>query len=183
MRRRSLAWTDGTIALHGEIGPRDLSAAAMRRTLAELSDRPVLHVDVYSDGGFHSEGIDIFNLLALAGKRVEVTVRRAASMAAVVAMVGHRIGIIPGGGFMIHEAAACPLSIVRVAFEARFTAARIQEWADTTSNVDAAHLDILQARTRLPRSKLVELQKSGTNIDAAEALRLGFADEIVPTGG
>lgn len=179
-RRYSLAWSDGTIAIDGPISGNAISAAVVRRTLCELQEEPALRVMIQSDGGSTDEGLAIFSLLRNTGKPIDVTVRWAGSMAGVIAMAGTRIRVQEGGGFGLHNARVTPVYLeTAVNAGSHITAAQIMGMARNLTAIDEMHVDIFQHRTGLDRHVIRSLRAAETAIDAQEAVRLGFADEVI----
>lgn len=183
-RRYSLAWSDGTIAIDGAIGRNAISAAAMRRTLDELRDEPELRVWMCSGGGAAVEGMAIHDMLKAAGKPIVMTVAWAGSVSSVIAMAADRIRIVENGSFLLHCAGYAPANLAVLTNDAgqvldRVTAKGLRKLLHDVEAVDEEHLAIFERRTGQQRELLQILRDSETVLDAATAVRLGFADEIV----
>lgn len=88
-----------------------------------------------------------------------------------------------GGTFLLHDVAQLPEQVAAMAAEfqdARATAIGFRSIARQLSRVDALHLDIFARRTGRSRNEIAMLSASSTMLDAQEAVRLGFADEVIP---
>lgn len=177
-RRYSLERNDGRIWIAGPIDPDGVSAAALRRSLPEVDPDGPVRVVIETPGGSYVEGLAMYVALRECGRPVEVTVRRAASAGSLVAMAGGSIAIQPEGSFFLHGA-----GYVRDALPAlipHMTAETFRHAARSLDRADAVVLDILARRTGLPRHELAALHARDTTLDAETAVRLGFADRIVP---
>lgn len=177
-RRYSLVRRDGRIWIDGDLGAMATSAAAVRRSLAEVGGTRPVRVVLDTSGGDCAEGLAIYVALRECNKPVHVTVRRAASMGCVVAMAGETIAIEPRGSFYLHPPGvrdgASPV--------VHLTAAMLRSAARTVDRTDAMHLDIMERRTGQSRRVLRDLQEARTTLDAAQAVALGFADRVLLVG-
>lgn len=201
MRRYSLDRNDGRIWIDGQISESHVSAAAVRRSLLEVDSAGPVRVVIDTPGGSCAEGLAIYTALRECGRPVEVTIRNAFSMGAVIAMAGERIAIEAGGIIGLHssrvdrETAGASVSDSHLTAEAlrRFAralwaseankgdAARVLDLAHGAEAADATHLDILARRSGLPRHELTALRAAETVLTAERAVALGFADRIIPT--
>lgn len=200
MRRYSLDRNDGRIWIDGHISEGQVSAAAVRRSLQEIDPAGPVRVVLDTPGGSCAEGLAIYTVLRECGRPVEVTIRNAFSMGAVIAMAGHQVAIEAGGVIGLHssrvtrEAAGADIADQYLTAEAlrRFAralwsspitkgeAARVLDMAHGAEAADATHLDILARRTGLPRHELTALRAAETVLTAERAIELRFADSIIP---
>ncbi|SFL42381.1 ATP-dependent Clp protease proteolytic subunit [Methylobacterium pseudosasicola] len=201
MRRYSLDRNDGRIWIDGHIAEGHVSAAAVRRSLLEVDQVGPVRVVIDTPGGSCAEGLAIYTAFRECGRPIEVTIRNAYSMGAVIAMAGERISIETKGIIGLHssrvtrEAAGAEVADRHLTAEAlrRFAralwsdeatkgaAARVLDLAHGAENADATHLDILARRTGLARHDLTALRAAETELAAERAVTLGFADRIIPT--
>jgi ATP-dependent Clp protease protease subunit len=129
-----------------------------------------IRVLLNSPGGYCSEGTAIYNLFARHPAKVEVeVVGEAASAASVIAMAGDRIIMRPGTWMMVHPAQV----------EAFGSAADMRKAAEYADTCTAGAVDIYVRRTGLGEKKVRELVDAETWMTAAQAVGLGFADEVV----
>lgn len=203
MRRYSLAPSDGSIWINGPIYPDRVSAAALRRSFLEIGPAGPVRVVVDTTGGSCAEGLAIYTILRECGRRIEVTIRSAFSMGAIIAAAGHSVAIEATGAIGLHPAgvagdhfadAGADLPhhvtaeqlrrLARGLWSANATRAdaeRVLCLAATAEAADASHLDILSRRTGLLRHELTALRAAETVLTAERAIELNFADRIIPT--
>jgi ATP-dependent Clp endopeptidase proteolytic subunit ClpP len=80
------------------------SAKAIRGALKDTRDVPVLNVYINSSGGEVTEGLAIYNMLAMHGAQKVVEIGGiAASMASIIAMAGNKIIMPRNSWMMIHN--------------------------------------------------------------------------------
>ncbi len=202
MRRYSLARTDGRIWIDGSIHPDRVSAAAVRRSFTEISGDGPVRLVLDTLGGSCAEGLAIYTVLRECGRPVEVTVRRAFSMGAVLLAAAQTVAIEATGAIGLHPAgvshndvdsldAAAPHHVtadrlrqlargLSGAEATRADAVRVLSMARIAEGFDATHLDILARRTGLPRHELTALCAAETVLTAERAVALRFADRIIP---
>ena len=202
MRRYSLARTDGRIWIDGPIYPDRVSAAALRRSFAEIPAEGPVRLVLDTLGGSCAEGLAIYTSLRECGRPVDVTVRRAFSMGAVLLAAARTVAIEASGVIGLHPAGVSHTEIEGLDAEApyhvtadrlrqlarglsgaeatRADAARVLTMARIAEAADATHLDILARRTGLPRHELTALREGETVLSAEQAVELRFADRIIP---
>ena len=146
------------------------------RRVAEELRAPTLEVHINSPGGSVDEGIAIYSYLVNDPRKIVTVVDgMAASIASVILMAGDVIRINAAASVMVHKPWA-----VTVGNDAETRAASI-ELGNATTNL----AKVYQARTGQTFSAVERLMKGeegadGTVMNAEEAVRLGFADEIIP---
>ena len=138
--------------------------------LASLKGREVT-VSINSPGGDFFEGLAIYNVLREYPAKVSIKVMGlAASAASVIAMAGDEIHMGDGAFYMIHNAWA-----VAVGNRHDMNAA-----AKLLEPFDASMADIYTARTGQGRAYVAEMMDAESWINAADAVKLGFADFLLP---
>lgn len=177
-RRYSLTRNDGRIWIEGQIAPDQINVAALRRSLRESEAGQPVRVVMNTSGGHCDEGMAMYLALRECGRPVEMTVRRAASMGAVIAMAGDRILIEERGWFFLHPPGFSREQVAE--FAPHMTAELFRHAARRLDHTEGVTLDILTRRTGLDRTKVAALCTEDTTLDAQRAVELGFADEIIP---
>lgn len=139
--------------------------------LRNVGDREVL-VNINSPGGDLFQGLAIYNLLR--EHKAKVTVRvlgLAASAASVIAMAGDEIQISPAAFVMIHNAWV-------IAMGNRLD---LREFADWLEPFDSAMAGVYVARTGQKKAKVAALMDAETWINGDDAVKMGFADGLLPS--
>lgn len=165
----------GEISIYGPIGADffgdGLTAKRFERDLRALGTVDLLEVHIDSPGGQVTDARTIYTLLTQHGAPVNVRIDGvAASAASFIAMAGDNIAIAEGGFMMIHEARG-------VAFG---TAEQIEKGAQVVRAVNESITDTYVARTGSPRKKIADMMAEETWMSGADAVKAGFASEILP---
>lgn len=128
-----------------------------------------IEIAINSNGGIVSEGVEIYNaLMAYEGK---VTVRinvMAASIASVIAMAADHVIIDSNAQMMIHKAWTV----------AAGNSDELKQVAVILDQLDGGIADVYAERTGIDKEELLALMGKEFYMTAAEAVKLGFADEI-----
>lgn len=163
---RGFASSAGAIDLLGGVEPETVAAVA-----AELKGKQDVTVRINSPGGDLFAGLAIYNALRAHPGKVTVQVLGvAASAAAVIAMAGSRIEIARSARIMIHRAWA----------GIQGNEGDLDRVADILRKLDASQVDIFMGRTGQPVAAIREMLDAETWLDANEAIRLKFADALLP---
>lgn len=142
------------------------TAKRMSAALRGIGARDVT-VKINSPGGDVFEGFAIYNELRQHKAKVNVQIMGiAASAAAYIAMAGDNITVSMGSFVMIHNAWGM------VVGNKNDLAGAI----GVLDKIDAAQIDIFEARTGQPRAKIQKMMDAETFLTAAEAVANGFAD-------
>ena len=166
----------GALTLYGEISDTswfgdEVTPAAFLKDLEALGEIGALDVYINSPGGDVFAGYAIYNILRRHPARVTVHVDGlAASAASVVAMAGDRIVMPAASMMMVHRAwtLACG------------DAARLLDIAAELERVDGQLAQIYADRTGKAIEDIKALMAAETWMTGAEALALGFCDEVEP---
>jgi len=145
----------------------------VKRMLDANPSVTLIRVLLDSPGGSVFDGVAIHNLLKRHAARVEVEVLgEASSAASVIAMAGDTIKMHEGTTMMIHRAScAC------WGFDEDLHAA-----ADALTTITGSITDIYETRSGRSRADVDAMVKKETWMSAADAVKEGFADEVVKAG-
>ncbi len=162
------------ILIYGEIGVdwwtgEGTGAEALVQELAEL-DVATLDVRINSVGGQVFEGLAIKN--ALDRHPAEVTTHidgMAASIASIVALAGDTVKIAENAFVMIHNAHGGQVG----------NANDMRKMADILDKLDGSLVETYVAKLGASSKVVGEMMDVETWWNAAEALEIGFADEVV----
>lgn len=166
----------GALTLYGEISDTswfgdEVTPAAFLKDLEALGEIGALDVYINSPGGDVFAGYAIYHMLRRHPARVTVHVDGlAASAASVVAMAGDRIVMPVASMMMVHRAwtLACG------------DAARLLDIAAELERVDAQLAQLYADRTGKAIEDIEALMAAETWMTGAEALEMGFCDEVEP---
>jgi ATP-dependent Clp endopeptidase proteolytic subunit ClpP len=148
-----------------------VTASAVRQTLKQNFDAKQITLRINSPGGNVIDGFAIYNLLAQHPARVIAYVDGlAASMASVILMAADEINIAANAQVMIHD----PSGV------ARGRAKDLVRAASMLDQMRDAIADAYVARAGVARDEVLRLMDAETWLSAKDAVRLGFADTIVP---
>lgn len=162
-----------TILLYGEIG--DYADVKASDILAQVMDAEArygrIDVRINSVGGQVSTGIAIFN--ALRASKADITIYidcLAASTASFIASCGRTVKMSRYARLMIHKPTGGTWG----------NADEIENYMQELRRVEDTICDIYAQRTKLPVDEIKATYMDGKDhwLDADEAVRLGFADEV-----
>ena len=161
------------ILIYGEIG-RDfwgegIAAEDLVKDLAEL-DVATLDVRINSVGGQVFEGLAIFNALNRHPAKVTTYIDgMAASIASIVALAGDTVRIAENAFVMIHNAHGIEVG----------NASDMRKMADILEKLDGSLVEMYVAKTGKSEKVISAMMDEETWWNAAEALEVGFVDEVV----
>ena len=143
--------------------PKDIHDAISEANGDELA------VYVASGGGNVYAGMEMYSALRDYPGQVKIhVVSHAHSAASLMTCAGHCV-MRPGALMMIHQVSYNGVS---------GNSADMQRIADQLSQHDEAIVSVYEAKTGLPRDKLLDMMRKETYLTAQEAVDLGFADEV-----
>ncbi|WP_445677595.1 ClpP-like prohead protease/major capsid protein fusion protein [Pseudomonas putida] len=158
------------LMLYGEIGAWGISANQFARDLKALGDVSQINLHVHSPGGDVFEGMAMYNLLRNHPARVEGTVDGlAASMGSVILMAADVIRIPENAMIMVHK----PWGIQGG------DADEMRRYADLLDKVEDSLVAAYTNKTGKTADEIKALLSAETWMTGAEAVELGFADELV----
>ena len=165
----------GELFLYGEISDAswwgdEVTPSQFQKDLAALGDISTLDVYINSPGGDIFAGFSLYNILNRhpAAKTVHID-GLAASAASVVAMAGDTIKMPANATMMIHNAWTY----------ASGGAEDLRKTADELDRINDQIADIYAARTGKDKADISDLMAAETWMSGAEALDMGFVDELI----
>lgn len=157
------------VLLYDTITPEsDSSAKSIITQLRKLKGEEIT-VRINSRGGDVFEGMAIFSYLQSINQKVNIIIDGiAASMASIIAMAGDTISIAENGFLMIHNPSSIGWGQSK---ELKHAAANLDKFAETMREIYAE-------RTGLEISEITEMMDAETWMNAKEAIKKNFADQI-----
>lgn len=141
----------------------------IKQALADANGSDVT-VEISSPGGDTTAASDIYTALKQYDGNVNVNITGlAASAASVIAMAGSSIKIAPTAQIMIHEAWAT----------VEGNQDNMQQAQQMLSAVDQGIVNAYAAKTGMPENQLLKMMADETWLSAQDAVKYGFADEIM----
>lgn len=142
--------------------------------ISELRDIEKTHksldLRINSPGGFVHDGFTIYNALKQSPLEINVYIDGlAASAAAFIAMAGNKIYMPKSAELMIHNAWGMVVG----------NAADMKKEAAHLESLNTMIGDIFAERTRKNKAEISSMMSSETWMNGEEAVRLGFADELL----
>ena len=144
-----------------------------RQVAAQLRGAKNVTVNINSPGGSFVEGVAIYNMLVAHPGRVTVNILGwAASAASIVAEAGDVVRMAPTSFFLIHNV------------QAGVDGDRhdMMETAKLLEDADTALANLYVARTGLGATKIHGFLDAETTFSSADAIKYGFADELIAAG-
>lgn len=162
------------ITIYGEIGASwwgdSITPKQFSKDLKDLGDVNEITVRVNSGGGSVFDGLAIRSLLKNHNATVTVHVDGyAASIASIIAMAGDKIVMAKGSMMMIHNPATSLWGGESKDF---------REIADFLDKIRDSLVDVYVARTGKDAAEIIDMMNNETWMSAAEAVEMGFADEV-----
>lgn len=162
------------IDIFGDIGSfffsdsdSDNTAKSIRKKLANLKEGEELTVYLNSPGGYVTEGIAIYNLLAEKKPTIKI-IGEASSIASVIACAGAKVLIAETAVMLFHK----PWS---------FFSGDEDDLEKVNKNLKVLKESIIaayQSKTGMSKKALDELMQEDTYHNAKKCLEMGFADEV-----
>ncbi|MCH3955322.1 MAG: Clp protease ClpP [Eubacterium sp.] len=169
--------SERTLTLDGEISDEswygdEVTPRLFKDELESGSGKITLWIN--SPGGDVFAAAQIYNMLMYYPYDVTVKIDAlAASAASVIAMAGTRVCMSPVAMLMIHN----PMTVAIGDSE------EMQKAIEMLSEVKESIVNAYEIKSGLSRNKISRLMDAETWMNAKEAKRLGFADEILFAGG
>lgn len=153
-------------------GGDSFSASDASLFLKENKDASEIVVEISSDGGYKTEGIEIFNVLRNSGKKITTIAYKANSIATVIMLAGSTRLIVEHSQFVVHFARIDPINLGLDPL----TADDFQKLADETDRSDREIVDIYcSVLGEEKRMELVAAMADERDLGAKGAVKLGFA--------
>lgn len=148
------------------------SASDARDFLQSHKDDPEIVVEISSDGGYKTEGIEIYSILKNSGKNITTISYKANSIATVIALSGSTRLIVENGQFIVHFARIDPQDLGINSL----TSDDLQRLADETERADSQILDIYcNELGEEKRTELIAAMADERDLGAKGAIKIGFA--------
>ena len=167
----------GELTLYGDIASStwwgdEVTPKQFKKELDALGNIDILNVYINSPGGDVFAGQTIHSMLKRhkAVKNVYID-GLAASIASVVAMAGDKIYMPANAMMMIHNPVAGMMGY--------FYAVELRKMAEDLDKVGIPITNVYSDRTGLPAGELKKLMDEESWFTADEAVKLGFADELL----
>jgi len=160
------------IRIDGMIGGFENSSEEILQRISDLdlSADDELKVIINSGGGSVFDGFAIYNALISLPNKVTTKVEGlSASIATLIMLAGETVEMSDISMMMIHNASAF----------VEGTKEELEKQADTLSMIDSTLKKVYASKTGETEKRVTDWMDSTTWFDSAEALRLGFVDEIV----
>ncbi len=165
--------------IRGQIAPKNgmftgetFSASDAREFLMNNQDATDIVVEISSDGGYKTEGIEIFNLLKNSGKNVTTIAYKINSIATVIMLAGTTRLIVEHAQAIVHFARIDPTDLGIDSL----TSDDLQRLADETERADSQILDIYcSVLGEDHRTELIAAMADERDLGAKGAIKFGFA--------
>lgn len=145
--------------------------ATFAQAMSGIGETQPLDIYVNSPGGSVFAAISIYNIIARHKGPVTIRVAGiAASAATIITSVPNGRVVMPLGSMML-------VHPVR-AYQGSSTVEELQEASKNLDKVRESVADIYEQKTKLDRSKILNLMKKESYLTAGEAVEFGFADEV-----
>ena len=164
------------VLLYDVIGGMDfntgevLTAKSFIEQMRQFANSSLINIRINSAGGSVFDAIAIYNYLLDMSCEIHVYIDGlAASAASLIVMAGDKVFMPKNALIMIHN----PSSFIDGNSE------DLKNAAETLDKVRNGMLEIYMAKTGMERGELIKMLDAETWLDADEALKLGFCDEII----
>lgn len=171
---KAKADNEADILIYGDIGESfwsedTVTAKKFAKDLKAVGNVSKINLFINSGGGNIFEAQAIFSMLKRFNAYKTVYIDGlAASAASVIAMAGDKITMPANAMIMIHKAWAAQGG----------NADDMRKLADTLDQVDSSIAETYQAKTGKAKDEIMELLSAETWMTAADAIEMGFADEM-----
>lgn len=155
-----------------------VSADMVRDWLNQNAKAKEIEVEIDSNGGSVTEGFIIHDLLIKSGKKITTVGLNVKSIATVIFLAGDTRKMSKNGEFLIHNPWIHPFDL---GFEP-LQADDFQKFADDMKAEEKRLIDFYAEKIGLPSNRKNELETmmdKDSNMKVDDALRLGFATEII----
>lgn len=171
------------LSLIGEIAPRDewdlffgidetVSAAKVREFLNENPNESEIEIEISSNGGYVSEGFEIYDLLKNSGKKIKTVGYKVNSIASIVFLAGSERLLSANAQFLIHNAWLSGDYLFGAALDAEELEKLAQSCRESDEKILNAYCEVLGEEKR---DELAELMAKDSYLTIDQAINLGFA--------
>lgn len=163
-----------SIAIHDEIGMWGVSAKQFIDDVKALGEVNTIYLSIHSPGGSVFDGLAIYNILAYHPAKIYAKVEGiAASAASFILMAADDIAMPEDSFLMIHNTWGGAVG----------GAEDLRDMADLLDKLQVQIANIYQKRTGLAVQEILDMMAAETWMNAAEAHKLGFADQVTDSLG
>lgn len=169
------AGTHATVVLYGVVGDpyEGISAKQVFTDLQAVASAKTMDIHINSPGGLVSDGVAIANrLLAHPARKTVCVDSEASSIAAYIAMAGDEVIMGEGSMMLVHRAWALTIGNT---LDHEKMIADLRKW-------DESQVQAYAKRTGMKPAAVLSLMDENRYMDAAEAVQLGFADQVASGG-
>jgi ATP-dependent Clp protease protease subunit len=160
---------DSEAWIYDWFGIPTISPGAVSKSLEDAGDEE-LEVHINSGGGSVFAGSEIYTMLKEHTANIVVKITGlAASAASFIAMAGDKVMISPSAQIMIHNASTSAWGDKGV----------MEQGRGMLSSTDEAIANVYAIKTGMKHEELLTMMNKETWLNAQEAQRLGFADEVM----
>ena len=157
------------IDIYDEIGAWGIRAADFIKDLRALGEVKNLTLNINSPGGQVFDGLAIYNTLKRHPANITVRIDGiAASIASVIAMAGDRVEMPENAFMMIHDPEGFVLG----------GADDMRELAEVLDRIKGSIVSAYRDKSGKAEAEIAELMAAETWLTAAQAVEMGFADEM-----
>ena len=142
------------------------------------ADGPV-DIVIAGGGGSCAIGLEMYVALKEHPRPKRVTILDAPSMSGIIAMSGDHIRIVEGGSIFLHGAGYARDYLLNEVAVTHMPATALRALAQNSEATDALHAAIFARRTGLSIETIMAMRAEETTLNAEQAVRMGFADEVV----
>jgi len=161
--------TGTEVLIYDEIGAYGVSAKGFLAELGALPDDASIDLRINSPGGSVFDAVAIYNALKRHAGPVNVWIDGiAASAASYIAMAGDTVTMPENAFLMIHDPSGLVMG----------TAEDMRATAEALDKVKASLIQGYAAKSGKPDTEIAALLAAETWLDAADAVEMGFADQI-----
>jgi ATP-dependent protease ClpP protease subunit len=161
--------TGTEVLIYDEIGAYGVSAKGFLAELGALPDDASIDLRINSPGGSVFDAVAIYNALKRHAGAVNVWIDGiAASAASYIAMAGDTVTMPENAFLMIHDPSGLVMG----------TAEDMRATAEALDKVKTALIQGYAAKSGKPDAEIAALLTAETWLDAADAVEMGFADQI-----
>ena len=170
--RGQIAPKESLFSMFGDPDEETVSATDVRNFLDANKDAPELVIEFSSDGGYKTEGIEMYQLLKNAPQKIYGVIYKANSIATVVVLGCAERYVSEDSQFYIHFSRIDPMNLGMDPL----TSEDFQRLAEETSRTDKQILDIYcRELGEEKRGELLASMAEEKDLGAKGAVKLGFA--------
>jgi ATP-dependent Clp protease, protease subunit len=166
--------SEGESGVDAHMAERLMKGLHILDNAAPNGDQPI-HIIMNNPGGDEYDGFAIYDAIKACKNHVTITVYgKAMSMGGIILQAADKRIMSPNSRFMMHYGQ----------FGISANAKDVYQWVEDNKKIDTLMEDIFLEKMvvktpNMTRKKLQDMLKADFIVDAAEAVEMGFADEIL----